>query len=100
MMIEATALSPMHPGELLREEIRSASGMKKSDMALRLGVSRQTLHTLLSEEQPVTANMALRLAALFGNSPCFWLALQTDYDIATLGPAMAKDLAQIEVLRQ
>ena len=74
-------LSPMHPGELLREEILPALGRSKGEIARLLGVSRQTLYDLLEERQPVTPAMALRLGKLCGNGPDLWLNLQKRYDL-------------------
>jgi addiction module HigA family antidote len=91
-------LTPTHPGEILREDILPATGHSKSEIARRLGISRQTLYDILDEKQPVTPAMALRLGRLFGNSPEFWLNLQRDYDLRTLEPKMEKELAAIETV--
>jgi addiction module HigA family antidote len=74
-------LPPMHPGELLREEILPALGRSKTEIAKLLGVSRQTLYDILEEKQPVTPMMALRLGKLCGNGPDLWLNLQKRYDL-------------------
>ena len=47
-------LPPMHPGQLLREEILPALNRPKTQIAKLLGVSRQTLYDLLEENQPAT----------------------------------------------
>ena len=74
-------LPPMHPGELLREEILPALDRPKTEIAKLLGVSRQTLYDILDEKQPVTPAMALRLGKLCGNGPDLWLNLQKRYDL-------------------
>jgi antitoxin HigA-1 len=74
-------LPPMHPGQLLREEILPALNRPKTQIARLLGVSRQTLYDLLEENQPVTPIMALRLGKLCGNGPDLWLNLQRRYDL-------------------
>ncbi len=74
-------LPPMHPGELLREEILPALARSKTEIARLLGVSRQTLYDILEERQPVTPGMALRLGKLCGNGPDLWLNLQRRYDL-------------------
>jgi addiction module HigA family antidote len=74
-------LPPMHPGELLREEILPALARSKTEIAKLLGVSRQTLYDILEEKQPVRAAMALRLGKLCGNGPDLWLNLQKRYDL-------------------
>ena len=74
-------LPPMHPGELLREEVLPALDRPKTEIARLLGVSRQTLYDILEERQPVTPVMALRLGKLCGNGPDLWLNLQKRYDL-------------------
>ncbi|MET0366802.1 MAG: HigA family addiction module antitoxin [Methylobacterium sp.] len=93
-----TGLAPMHPGELLREDVLPATGLTKTEIARKLGVSRQTLHDLVAERQPVTVAMALRLGKLFGNSAEFWLNLQRNYDLRILEREMADELAAIPTL--
>ena len=89
-------LAPTHPGEVLREDVLPALAMPKTEIARRLGISRQTLYDILDEKQPVTPAMALRLGKFFGNGPEFWLNLQRDYDLRTLEPRMRKELGAIE----
>ena len=74
-------LAPTHPGEVLREDVIPALALPKTEIARRLGISRQTLYDILAEKQPVTAAMALRLGKFFGNGPEFWLNLQSHYDL-------------------
>jgi addiction module HigA family antidote len=71
----------LRPGELLREEILPALERPKTEIAKLLGVSRQMLHDMIDEKQPVTPAMALRLGKLFGNGRDLWLNLQKRYDL-------------------
>jgi len=74
----------MHPGELLREDVLPALGRTRAEVSRLLGVSRQTLHSIVTERSPVTPEMALRLGKLCGNGPELWLALQTRFDLERL----------------
>jgi addiction module HigA family antidote len=74
-------LPAMHPGELLREDVIPALGRSKTEIAGLLGISRQTFHDILTEKQPVTVAMAVRLGKLVGNGPMLWLNLQLAYDL-------------------
>ena len=71
---------PTHPGELLREDVIPATGKAKAEIARMLGISRQHLHDILAERKPVSADVAVRLAKLFGNEPLVWIRMQGAYD--------------------
>ena len=72
-------LRSIHPGEILREGVLPALGLSFSEMALRLGVSRQQVHRTLACAYLVTAEMALRDGKLVGKDPRLWLSLQQNY---------------------
>ena len=92
-------LPPMHPGELLREEILPALNRPKTEIAKLLGVSRQTLYDLIEERQPVTPMMALRLGKLCGNGPDLWLNLQKRYDLQRAEQELGKEIDAIPTLK-
>ncbi len=94
-----TGLPPMHPGELLREEILPALGRPRVEIARLLGVSRQALQDVLAERAAVTPDMALRLGKLCGNGPELWLVLQTRYDLERLRREKAAEIAAIPTLQ-
>src|SRR6266498_433848 len=91
-------LQPMHPGELLREEILPALERPKTEVAKLLGVSRQTLYDILEERQPVTPMMALRLGKLCGNGPDLWLNLQRRYDLQRASQQLGAKINAIPTL--
>ena len=74
-------LPPVHPGELLREDILPSVGLSVTATAKALGVSRQMLHDILAERKPLSAVMCLKVARLFGSSPEVWMRLQAAYDL-------------------
>jgi addiction module HigA family antidote len=92
-------LKPMHPGEMLREEVLPALGKSKTEIARLLGVSRQTLYDIIDEKQPVTPGMALRLGKLLGNGPDLWIGLQRTYDLAIAERDLARALKKIPTLK-
>jgi addiction module HigA family antidote len=91
-------LPPMHPGELLRDEILPAFDRPKTEIAKLLGVSRQTLYDILEERQPVTPAMALRLGKLCGNGPELWLNLQKRYDLHRARQKLREEIRKIPTL--
>ena len=74
-------LPPVHPGEILKEDILSSVGLSVTAAAKALGVSRQMLHDILSERKPLSAVMCLKVSRLLGGSPGVWMRLQAAYDL-------------------
>jgi addiction module HigA family antidote len=70
----------MHPGKLLGR-ILSEKEMTQGELAKKLGVSLQTVNTLINERRGMTAEMAVRLAKVFDTSAQLWMNLQTNLDL-------------------
>ena len=87
---------PVHPGEILREDVLKSLGLSVSEAARRLGVSRQQLHRILGCTHPITTEMALRIGKFAGNGPGLWLRMQQAYDLWHAGQRMKAELSKIE----
>jgi antitoxin HigA-1 len=72
---------PTHPGAVLADIVFPATDLSKTEIAKRLGISRQTLHDLLAAKQPVTPQMAVRIGKFLGNNPAVWLDMQIAHDL-------------------
>jgi addiction module HigA family antidote len=72
---------PTHPGALLREDVIPATGLTKTAIAKRLGISRQHLYDVLEEKKPVSAAVAVRLGKLFGDGAAVWVQMQAAHDV-------------------
>jgi addiction module HigA family antidote len=81
LVTEALKMAPVHPGEILREEVLPALGLGVIEAAKELRVSRQTLHRILAGKMAVSPEMAVRLGKFCGNGPGLWLRLQAAYDL-------------------
>ena len=87
---------PVHPGEVLREDVLPDLRLSVSEAARRLGISRQQLHRILACTHPITADMALRIGKFAGNGPELWLRMQQAYDLWHLERRMEQELSKIE----
>src|SRR6266481_588237 len=68
-MERKNGLPPVHPGEIIKEDILPSVGLSVTAAAKALGVSRQMLHDILAERKPLSAVMCLRMSRLFGAAP-------------------------------
>ena len=91
-----TQRMPTHPGAVLREDILPGMGLSVTELARRLHMSRQSLHRILAEEQPVSAATALKLARLLDTSPEVWLNMQRNRDLWEQRRKLAAELESIE----
>ena len=89
---------PVHPGEVLREDVLPALRLSVSEAARRLGVSRQQLHRVLACTHPITTDMALRIGKFAGNGPELWLRMQQAYDLWYAENRMKNELSRIETV--
>jgi len=80
-MERKNGLPPVHPGEIIKEDILPSVGLSVTAAAKALGVSRQMLHDILAERKPLSAVMCLKVSRLFGGSPELWMRLQAAYDL-------------------
>jgi addiction module HigA family antidote len=74
-------LSPLHPGEVLREEFMVPLNLHASTLADCLNVPRTHIESIAREEMSITADTALRLGAYFHTTPEFWLNLQNRFEL-------------------
>lgn len=80
-MKSRNGLPPVHPGEIIKEDILPSTGLSVTAAAKALGVSRQMLHDILAKRKPLSAVMCLKVSRLFGGSPEVWMRLQAAYDL-------------------
>ena len=90
---------PTHPGIVLRETVLPALRMTVAGAAAAMGVSRQTLHRILSEHGPVTPAMALRIGKFCGNGPEIWLAMQQAVDLWDARQEIGREIEGIPTQR-
>ena len=73
--------SPVTPGEMLKEEFLAEYGLSQNRLAKAIGISPNRIAEIVNNRRRITADTALRLGLYFGNSPEYWLNLQTHYDL-------------------
>lgn len=80
-MILYTKRKPASPGEMLVEEFLTPMGLTQGALAEAMGVPRKLVNELCNGRRAVTAETALMLARVFGNSADFWLNTQRRTDL-------------------
>src|ERR1700724_2963150 len=94
MTMAANEFAPVTPGEILKEEFLADYHLSQNQLAKAIGISPNRVAEIVNNRRRITADTALRLGLYFGNSPEFWMNLQSHHDLKiahkSLGPEEAK----------
>ncbi|MDR1652807.1 MAG: HigA family addiction module antidote protein [Prevotellaceae bacterium] len=87
---------PVHPGEVLKDEIEYR-GISQKKFAAQIGVQYTMLNEILNGKRPVTTNFALYMEAALGVPAYILVGLQTDYNlqVAQKDSKLSNRLAEI-----
>jgi len=84
----------VHPGEILREQMEEFQ-LSANGLATRIGVPANRISAILNGTRGITADTALRLGRCFGQTPEFWMNLQSTYDLVVAERAIVDELKRI-----
>jgi addiction module HigA family antidote len=87
----------IHPGEYLAE-ILTECGISQADFARAVGVSPMRISYVVKGARPVTAELALLFGKALGQTPEYWLNLQTAYDLTNARSVVAQRLKRVPAL--
>ena len=90
-------MKAIHPGRGLKREL-DARNLSANRLALALRVPSGRITQIINGKRGITAESALRLSRYFGNSPQFWMNLQTRYEITVAEQTIGERIhAEVEV---
>ncbi len=81
----------VHPGRILKRELK-ARELSANALALALRTPSGRITDILNEKRAVSTETAMRLGRYFGQSPRFWINLQSSYDLAIAEAEIGKRL--------
>ena len=93
---EIQPFRPVHPGELLKDELEYR-GLSQKEVAKQLGVPYTAFNEILNSKRPVTADFAMCMEAALGIPAYMLVGMQTDYNlqVAQTDSKLKKRLAEI-----
>ncbi|MCR4318913.1 MAG: HigA family addiction module antitoxin [Candidatus Brocadiaceae bacterium] len=86
-------IAPAHPGVYLKELLDELK-ISQYRLAQDLGVPAMRISHLVHGKRPVTAELALRLGRYFGQSPRYWMNLQSRYDMDIAEDSLSEQVAR------
>jgi antitoxin HigA-1 len=84
----------IHPGEFLAETLAELR-ISQAEFTRAIGVSPMRISHVIKGTRPVTAELALLFSCALGQSPQYWLNLQTAYDLKLTEAAISKQLRAV-----
>jgi len=66
--------------------------LSQNRLAIDIGVDTRRINEIVLGKRAITADTALRLSRFFGNSPQFWMGLQSQYDLDVAQDQLGKRL--------
>jgi addiction module HigA family antidote len=73
--------SPIHPGEILQEELLKPYNLTAKQLAKNLKVETKTINELVKEQKDITPELSYRLGLYWGIREDYWLDLQKHYEL-------------------
>ena len=89
-----------HPGEILKHEFLEPLQLTQAALSRALKIPLNRVNELVKGKRGVTAETALLLAAYFGNSPQFWMNLQTSHDLTKARVTSKKAISAVRKRRR
>lgn len=88
----------IHPGEILKDELEELQ-ITPTELARQIDVPPNRISQIIAGRRSITGDTALRLGHWFGNSPAFWLNLQSAYDLRVAVHAAGRKIAKLPTRR-
>jgi len=88
-----SGMRPVHPGEILREEL-DALEMSAKAFSEALDVPANRITMILKGQRGITADTALRLSRYLGTTPEFWMNLQKTYELREAQVKAGRQIAE------
>lgn len=83
-----------HPGEVLAQRL-AAVGVSPTELARQLGVPANRITQIVNGKRGITGDSALRLAHWFGDTPQFWMDLQSRCDLEIVEAASGRAIRSL-----
>ena len=98
-MNATNGMRPVHPGEVLREELDEL-GLSANALSKALGVPVNRVTMILNGQRGVSADTALRLARYFGTTAQLWMNLQKTWELRQAEIESGHEIAERVTPRQ
>jgi len=92
----SSALKPIHPGFIMREDFIEPLGISQNKLSIAIGVDVRRINSIVQGKRAITPDTALRLGVYLRTGPKVWLNLQQEYDLRLAEREIETILKKIE----
>ncbi|MCP5045671.1 MAG: HigA family addiction module antidote protein [bacterium] len=85
----------IHPGEILLEDFLKPMNITAYRLAKETRIDQTRISEIIKGKRSISIDTALRFSKFFGNSPEFWINIQSHYDLEEKRQGLAEELSQI-----
>jgi len=96
---ESDLIDPIHPGEILMEDLIKGFGATPNKLAVSIRVPLRRINEIVHGKRGITADTAIRLARYFGTSEELWMNLQSNYELRIERRTLRDKVAAITPLK-
>ena len=86
----------IHPGEILLEEFLKPMGITAYRLSKETKIDQTRISGIIKGKRSISVDTALRFSKFFGNSPEFWINLQSHFEIEEKKREMDRELKKIK----
>jgi addiction module HigA family antidote len=86
----------INPGEILLEEFLKPMGITAYRLSKGTKIDQTRISQIIKGKRSISVDTALRFAKFFGNSPEFWINIQSHFEIEEKRRDMEKELKKIK----
>jgi addiction module HigA family antidote len=91
-------ISPIFPGEILQEDFLTPMNISAYKLAKEIFLDQTRISEIIRGKRSITIDTALRFSKFFGNSPEFWINIQTQYDMEIKQIELEDELKKINTI--
>jgi antitoxin HigA-1 len=84
----------IHPGEVLAGILEDEK-ISQAELARAIGTSRKVVSEICTEKRGISAEMAFKLAKVFGQSAEFWMMAQMNWELSQVDKAKTKKVRRL-----
>jgi antitoxin HigA-1 len=97
-MIKKDFYIKIHPGEVLAG-ILEDERISQAELARAIGTSRKVISEICTEKRGISAEMAFKLAKVFGQNADFWMRAQMNWELSQVDRSKAKKVRKLVGIR-